>query len=240
MTRAARPFWALLLALASVAAFCARRAEAQTAVVTEAPKARRDVWQLAGGVRSMFVRSSGLDPFSEDDHLAQFSAALSRELGTPVPRGPGLAVGLGFDAGSTSSVARAAETSLSVTRLLAFIEGRYHLSPRFYGFGRLAPGLAHTSARLREPSAPAGAALVAERSTFALDASVGAAFCVSDVDHKVGVWLLADAGYGWAPARPMRLTADLSERDQERVAPLDLGPFAPRGVLLRFALALSY
>lgn len=239
MTGAARPC-SMLLVLASVAGFSVRPAAAQTPLVTEDSKPRRDVWQLAGGGRSMFVRSPGLDPFSENDHLGQFSAALSHELGTPAPRSFGIAVGLGFDVGSTSSLARGAETSLSLSRLLALVEGRYHVSPRFYGFGRFAPGLSYTSARLRDPSAPAGAALVAERGTFAVDASAGAAFCINDVHQKVGLWFLADLGYGWAPARPMRLSADLAQRDKERVAPLELGSFAPRGVLLRFAIALSY
>jgi hypothetical protein len=215
-------------------------ARAQFALLEQTPQPRADAWQVVVGVRNALIRSSGFDPFSENDHLPQFSMSASRALSKPAARGLGVAVGLGFDVGSSSSFARNADSDITLSRFLLLAEARYHLSPRLYGFGRLAPGASRGTARLREASSPAYAPLLDSFTTLAVDASAGAAFCVSGMSSRIGAWLLADVGYGWTPQHHLRLSPDLAERDSDKVAPLDLGTLAARGVLFRFSFALSY
>ena len=215
-------------------------ARAQLTVLEDSPSPRADTWQLAAGARNALIRSGGFDPFSGNDHLSQFSMSLLRALSTPSAAGLGFAVGLGFDVGAASAFARSANADLTLSRFLLIAEGRYHFFPRLYAFGRLAPGLSHGTAALREASAPGYAPLVDGFTTLAVDASAGAAFCVSGMQSRVGAWLLADAGYGWTPQHHLRLSPDLAERDRDNVAPLDLGNFAARGILIRVAFALSY
>jgi hypothetical protein len=161
-------------------------------------------------------------------------------LSKPAARGLGLAVGLGIDIGGSSSFARNADSDLTLSRFLLLAEGRYHVFPRLHAFGRLAPGVSRGSATLREASSPGYAPLLDSFTTLAVDASAGAAFCFSGLYSQIGAWLLADVGYGWTPQHHLRLSPDLAERDRDKVAPLDLGNLAARGILFRFALALSY
>ena len=109
-----------------------------------------------------------------------------------------------------------------------------------YLFARLAPGLLHGSAEIDDASSPAGATLGATFDTFSVDMGAGAALRLTTAAHaRLGVWLVADGGYGWAPAQTLVLSPSLGS-DSDKAGSLDLGALAPRGGFFRVALALSY
>jgi len=221
---------------------CARAASAQQM----APQIERSgpaslaapTWTLAAGVRTMYVKDPGLDPFSTDDGLAQFSLAGTRAI---VHRDNlALAAGLELDAGSTAATARGASTHLALTTFSAIVEGRYQPAWRVQLFARLSPGLLHGAASMTDLSAPAGAGLGTSFDTFSLEAAAGGAFCIAVLPgSRVGLWLFADGGYAWAAAQHLVLTPALGA-DQNKAGAQDLGTLAPRGGFFRLALGLSY
>ncbi|HVY37883.1 MAG TPA: hypothetical protein VHM31_08105 [Polyangia bacterium] len=195
-------------------------------------------WMLAAGVRTLYIKGAGYDPFSSDDAFVQFSLA---GTGALVRRNQlSLAGGIGLDVGASSAHARGSATDLHMTRVSALVEGRYQPASRLYFFARLAPGLLHGSAQIDDASSPAGATMKATFDTFALDAGAGAAFRLGRIARpQLGAWLVADGGYGWAPAQSLVLAPSLGS-DSDKAGSLDLGTLAPRGGFFRLALALSY
>jgi hypothetical protein len=228
--------WGLLALVLTTA----RGARAQTAIEEAGrPLVRPPVWEVAGGVRTMFIEERGYDPFSADDALVQFSLTATRAL----VRADSLALvaGVGLDLGGSSATARGAPSSLTLTRVSALAEGRYQPLSQLYLFARLAPGLLHGSATIDDASSPtASGGLNGDFDSFSLDASGGGAFCFGDVGRlHVGAWLIADGGYGWVAAKPLVLAPPLGA-DQSKAGTLDLGTLAARGGFFRIALALSY
>jgi hypothetical protein len=206
--------------------------------VTPEPPLRPPIWEITAGVRTVFIKDPGFDPFSSNDGFVQFSLSGTRAI----VRNDRLAfvAGIGLDVGSSSATARNAPSSLSLTRLSALAEGRYQPWQRFYLFARLAPGLLHGTATIDDGASPAGSELTASFDTFSLDAGAGAAFCLSPVGAAhIGVWLVADGGYGWAPTEHLLLAPTLGA-DQNKAGTLDLGTLAPRGGFFRIALALGF
>jgi hypothetical protein len=206
-------------------------------------KPRGDAWQATVGVRTMLIRDAGYDPFSTDDSLVQVALSATRVL-TRQDR-LALAVGADFDYGASDATARGAPSSLALTRLALFAEGRYALHPRLYAFLRAAPGVLNVSASVQDASAPpisgATPASLTEKFTVpSLEGSLGAAACLAPASSPVGAWIVAQAGYGWAPSHALLLSPDVGSADQSKVAPLDLGTLAPRGAFLTFAFAVSY
>jgi hypothetical protein len=203
-----------------------------------APVPRADRFQIAAGGGGLFIRSSGLDPFSREDAVGRFSLSLSGVVWSQERLR--LAVGLGLDAGTTSASARGASSDLGLTLFSASAEARYTFASRFYAFGRLAPGLQHASARLRESSAPQSAALTDTFTTAALSTSAGVAFNVNGPLAAAGVWFVFDGGYLLAPSRELALRPDLDGNGADQLGTLDLGSIAARGAFFRVSLALSY
>jgi hypothetical protein len=230
---------AALLAVLCLSLLGAGRARAQTAIEEAAgPLVRPPVWELAAGVRTMFIRSAGYDPFSTDDALTQFSLVGTRAL----VRADHLALvaGLGLDVGGSSATARGAPSSLTLTRVSALVEGRYQPAARLYLFARLAPGLLHAAASIDDVSTPGASSLSTTFDAFSLDAGGGAAFCIGDIGRvHVGAWLLADGGYGWVAAQDLVLAPGLGS-DQSKAGTLDLGTLAPRSGFFRISFAVSY
>jgi hypothetical protein len=239
-----------LAALAGGALVAPPRAQAQTPQGWQSPSPtlqtpqvptpppRKDRWQVAAGGGALWVGSAGLDPFSNEDAVGRFSLSAN---GVVWRRDHvALAVGLGMDIGTTSARARGATSELRLTMVSATAEGRYLLAPRFYAFGRLAPGAQHGATRLNEPSAAGSTALIGSFTTAALAASAGAAFCLNGPLAAAGAWLIADGGYLLAPSRPLTLRPDLGDGEIAQLGTLDLGTIAPRGAFFRLSFALSY
>jgi hypothetical protein len=237
MTVARRKAPLAALAL-SVAGVCSVNARAQTIETSALPALRPATWEVSAGVRTMYIKSAGFDPFSTNDGFVQFSLS---GLGVVARKNRlSLAVGAGLDVGSSSASARNAPSSLSLTHPSALAEGRYQPWSRLYLFARLAPGLMHGTATINDASSPSGSGLTADFDAFALDASAGGGFCLGAVGTaQLGVWLLADGGYGWVAGQHLVLGPTLNG-DQNKAGTLDLGTLAPRGGFFRISLALSY
>ena len=231
---------ALLAALAlSLASALSANARAQTIEESAPPALRPPTWEVSAGVRTMYIKSAGFDPFSTNDGFVQFSLS---GLGVIARSGRlSLAVGVGLDVGSSSATARNAPSSLSLTHPSALAEGRFQPWSRLYLFARLAPGLVHGTATIDDASSPSSSGLTTDFDAFSLDAGAGGAFCLGAVGTvRVGVWLLADGGYGWVAAQDLVLAPTLSAADQSKSGTLDLGTLAPRGGFFRISMALSY
>jgi len=228
----------LLLALGLSLAALSANAHAQTIEESASPALRPPTWEVSAGVRTMYIKSAGFDPFSTDDGFVQFSLS---GLGVVARRDRlSLAVGVGLDVGSSSATARNAPSSLSLTHPSVLAEGRYQPWSRLYLFARLAPGLVHGAASINDASSPSGSGLTADFDAFSLDASGGGAFCFGAVGAaRVGVWLLADGGYSWVAGQDLVLAPTLNS-DQTKAGTLDLGTLAPRGGFFRIAMALTY
>jgi hypothetical protein len=193
-------------------------------------------WFVSVGPRISLIRGAGYDPFSTNDVLAQFSAtglhsfASSSRLST--------AVGLQWDAGSAQADARGANASLSLSRVAAVVEERFVPRPWLYAFGRLAPGWLFASASLDDASTVAR--LESSYSSFCLDASGGLAGRLNPGPQPVGVWFLAESGYGWAPAHSLGLAPALPAADKDKAGVTPLADLAPRGAFFRFSIAMDF
>jgi hypothetical protein len=98
----------------------------------------------------------------------------------------------------------------------------------------------HGSASLDDQTSPNGSELSEGFDLFSLDATGGAAVCLGAIGSiRVGAWLLADGGYGWAASHHLVLAPAL-DADQNKAGTLDLGTLAPRGGFFRIALALGF
>ncbi len=252
--RARPPMWLARLAplaAASAIAMLAARAQAQVyapaapgvsapagyaAPPPPAPEPAFERWQVALGVRTSLVRDAGFDPFSTGDLLAQFSATVMHTLRA----GDGFvpALGLAADIGSSSATARGAEAQFNTWRLALVLEPRFVPRPGFYVGARIAPGLLHTSASLRDSSAPAP--LSAAYSTLSIDGSLSAGVRLTPGAGSIGLWLVADAGYGWAPRRTLTLVPELPARDASKAGATELGSLSSRGMFGRVSVAASY
>jgi hypothetical protein len=231
---------ALLVALGlSLAGAVSTTARAQTIEKSAPPALRPPTWEVSAGVRTMYIKSAGFDPFSTNDGFVQFSLSAS---GVVARSGRlSLAVGAGLDVGSSGATARGAPSSLSLTHPSALAEGRYQPWSRLYLFARVAPGLVHGTATIDDASSPSSSGLTTEFDAFSLDAGAGGAFCLGAVGvARVGVWLLADGGYGWVAGQDLVLGPTLGAGDQSKGGTLDLGTLAPRGGFFRISMALTY
>src|SRR4051812_44131073 len=230
---------ALLVTLGlSLAGAVSANARAQTIEASAPPALRPPTWEVSAGVRTMYIKSAGFDPFSTNDGFVQFSIS---GLGVVARKDRlSFALGVGLDVGSSSANARTAPSTVSLAHPSALAEGRYQPCPRLYLFARLAPGLVHGTAPIHDASSPAGSGLTADFDAFSLDAGGGAAFCLAALGTApVGLWLLADGGYSWVAAQDHILAPTLNG-DQNKAGTLDLGTLAPRGGFFRISMALSY
>jgi hypothetical protein len=234
----ARKSLRLVLGLSMMGAVSAN-AQAQTIEESALPPLRPPTWEVSAGVRTMYIKSPGFDPFSTDDGFVQFSLS---GLGVVAREGRlSLAIGVGLDVGSSGATARNAPSSLSLTHPAALAEGRYQPWSRLYLFARVAPGLMHGTATIQDASSPASSSLTTDFDAFSLDAGGGGALCLGAVGTaRVGIWLLADGGYGWVAGQDLVLAPTLSATDQSKSGTLDLGTLAPRGGFFRISMALSY
>jgi hypothetical protein len=196
-----------------------------------------DRWQAALGMRTSWIRSAGFDPFSDNDALAQGSLAVTRALDLGLPA-LSLVLGLSLDLGHSDAVTRAIDADLDLQRTALVLEPRYLLAPGVYIGLRLAPGLQHLSASLHDRSAPS--ALAAAFWVPSVDASLTAGARLNPAAARVGVWLLAEGGYGWSPARDLTLSPELPPGDASKAGAISLGTLSARGPFLRISLALGY
>jgi hypothetical protein len=197
---------------------------------------RAEPWQIAAGFRTALLRSAGYDPFATDDSFTQFSVTATRAFRT----GPtfATAVGVAWDTGGASAQARGSDTNLSLTRLGGLVEERWAPRPWVYAFARVSPAWLHGTAKVTDPTI--AAPLRTTFSTFSLDASLGGALRVGPRSGSVGLWLLFDSGYGWAPDQRIALAPALPDQDSNKAGVTTFADLAPRGVFFRGAVALAF
>jgi len=197
-------------------------------------------WLVSIGWRQGFVSNSGLDPFSENNAVPQFSLGAGRTL---LADGNLSLVGMAiWDVGMLESSARGAKTTLAVNRLTLGAEGRYHFVRRLYAFGRLAPGALNWSASLED--GVAGLTQTDSAWSFAGDLSAGAAFEFAGAERGASkrprAWIAFDGGYGWAGSSKLDLKPENEAEAPVRAQPLALGELAVRGPFLRFSVSGTY
>jgi hypothetical protein len=204
----------------------------------EAADAKPETVQGTIGMRGTLIRSTGFDPFSTSDMLPQISLSVEH----PFPRQGafGVAAGVGMDYGEANADARGTPSTFKAWRLSVVLEGRYYPRPYAYAFARVAPGMLRAAAVLNDTSSPNGNQLADHFDLPAVDGSAGAAFRLSGPANPVAAWLCVEAGYGWARSHHLFLAPAAPERDQAKLAPVDLGTIDPRGAFMRLALAITY
>jgi hypothetical protein len=231
---------AALAAVVAAAGGVARAADGLTPAIETVGGARATrppgAWFVSAGARVSLLRSAGFDPFSTNDALAQFSATALRAFAT----GPALAtaVGLQWEGGSADAQARGADAHLSLTRAALVLEERYVPRPWAYAFARVAPGIVFGEARLDDLATPAR--LESSFSAFGLDASGGLAGRLNPGPHPVGVWVVAEGGYGWSGSRALSLAPALPASDRDKSGVTPFGDISASGAFFRFAVALDY
>jgi len=222
----------------AVASLAAPAPAAAQMIQRVAAKPKAETWQAAAGLRTNLVRSTGYDPFSGDDILAQLSLGIEHVI----LRSDRFvfAAGIGGDYGRTSSMARGASSELAVGRISLIAEGRYQPWERGYGFVRFAPGWLGMAASLTDASAPNAATLEDRFGVLSADISAGAAARLSPAPDPIAAWVTLEGGYSWAGSHHLQLAPGAAARDQAKLAPLDLGTIDPRGGFFRLALVVTY
>jgi hypothetical protein len=205
---------------------------------------------LSLGVRTDLVRSRAFDPFSASDDLQQSSLG-ARYTVHASELGVGFGVGVAWDHGSSTATARSASTALTLDRLSLTVEGRAPLSRHFTALVRVAPGLLRRSTTLTDGSLPNAPYTLASAGTasqtassVSADASVGMEFLVGRLQAAtlpVGLSLLADGGYSYAPAREVVFSSAASTAVGGRTdQPVRFGKLAIGGVFFRLAAAVLF
>jgi hypothetical protein len=196
------------------------------------------VWTGEIGYRASFVTDPGLNPFSPDDQLGQFSMGAERAV---FARGRfAFATGLFWDVGGTSATARGDDASIIVHRFTLPLEARFGFAPWLYAFTRASAGAALVRAEVDDFTAPAH--LIHSSWVPVLDLSAGGAYRIGNGggEGKLGVWVIAEGGYGWAGRASLLLSPDLASDDPRRTGSVDLGTISLHGAFLRTGLALAF
>jgi hypothetical protein len=174
---------------------------------------RYDLIRLNVGLRVGYIPNRAFDTFASSDVLSQLSIDGTYPLltkGKVV-----LGVGLGWNVGGRSDTVRGFESSVTAHRLSVPIEGRYHVKPWLYGFGKLAPGAAVMSASVKDGALPGG--LSATGWAFSADASVGASILLGSHKHldrrALRLWATPEIGYAYTTDAPLRASAGRDDKD---------------------------
>lgn len=169
---------------------------AESAEATAGPP-RYDLIRVNAGVRIGYVTDRGFDSFASNDVLPQFSVDATYPLLTRNKLV--LGVGLGWDAGGRSDTVRGLTSSMGLHRFSVPIEGRYHILPGLYGFGKIAPGTTFVSTTIKDNATPDD--LTSSAWAFSADASVGASILMgprANMDKRgVRFWITPEFGYSF-------------------------------------------
>jgi hypothetical protein len=195
---------------------------------------------LQFGVRTLFIPSSGYDPFAESNGLAQASIAGTF---TPWRSLPFSAHAIAeWDIGGSNATARGAATNLTMFRFALGVEGRYEPISRLYFFAKLAPAAIHARADIEDYAL--SATLKARSWTWALDTTGGAALRLGNAgkehDPSATFWLMLEMGYSFAGEAEMVLTPGAIDDEPRRFGSVALPGLEPSGFLTRFAGAITF
>jgi hypothetical protein len=157
---------------------------------------RFDLVRVNAGFKFGYIPTSGFDQFASSNVLSQFSIDGTYPV---LHRGRVVVgVGLGWDVGGRTDKLRGFDTSLTAHRLAVPIEGRYHVTPWLYGFGKLSPGATAMLVKLSTGGSPS---LTDTAWAFSADASLGASFLMGPrqrLDKRAPrFWLTPELGYSY-------------------------------------------
>jgi hypothetical protein len=232
---------ALALAAASltVRASAAPEGDEMSRAESEDAAAHRFPRDLAfhGGLRVVFAADPGLGPYMTTGSIPELALGASLPL---LRQGRfSLAALAEWDVGSRSASTRGDTTSLTVNRLAGGFEGRLALAPRLYAFARLAPSATHVGASIDDVAA-SGRPLEAGGWTWGLDATGGAALMIGGGPRtRFHLWLVADAGYGFSGAVPMRFAPPVEVGDPRTFGAVQLPDARTQGAVGALNLALA-
>jgi hypothetical protein len=195
--------------------------------------------RLDVGARTQFVKSAGLDPFSEKDALPQLS--LQASFGFWAQDALSLAVVGGFDYGSSSANARSDQASLDMRRFILAPEVRYHLFRVLALTAKVGPTITREAVEL---SGGLDTSMVQSSWKMGFDATAGAAVelwgYADGKSHKPRLWLMGEGGYGWTAPMKLDLKPNDSGAVPQRLTPLGLGELSLAGPLFRVTVGLSF
>jgi hypothetical protein len=192
--------------------------------------------KLSGSLRFDKVASNGYDAFSKSDVLGAFSVDYTHTV--LVRNRWSLALGGQIDLAGSISEVRGFNTQLGARRFLLVTEARYHLHPRLYGYGKIAPGGTWLSASLSDPSSALRRSDNA--GIFTGDLALGAAFLVSEAKHPdkhaLRLWFAAEGGLAASSSHTWSFTTG---KNDSREGGTQLGSISLTAPMMRFALAAS-
>jgi hypothetical protein len=192
--------------------------------------------KLSGSLRFDKVASDGYDAFAKSDVLGAFSIDYTHTV--LVSNRWSLALGGQIDLAGSISEVRGFNTQLGARRFLLVTEARYHLHPRLYGYGKIAPGATWLSASLSDPSS----ALRRNDNAgiFTGDLALGAAFLVSEAKHPdkhaLRLWFAAEGGLAVSSSHTWSFTTG---KNDSREGGTQLGTISLTAPMMRFAVAAS-
>jgi hypothetical protein len=195
---------------------------------------------LQFGLRITNIPSSGFDPFSDSNGLAQGSMAATF---TPWRSLPFSVHGIAeWNIGGTQARARGAGTRLTMYRFALGAEARFEPISRLYFFAKLVPSAIHARAEVEEMSL--GAELKARSWTWALDTTGGAAYRIGnsgkESDPSATFWVMLEMGYSFAGEARMVLTPGEIEDEPRRFGSVALPGLDPSGFLTRFGGMVTF
>ncbi len=201
------------------------------------PRWKRDV-ELGLGVRMMFMPDTGFGPYASNDVLGQIALTGGLEL---LRAGRfSLALAAEWDGGGRSAQARGTVSSIFLHRFSGGLEARFALAPRLIGFVKAAPVAVYVHATIED-------ALVVDRPieanewTWGLDATAGGRLLLAGKPQSwARLWLVAEAGYGFAGSTPMRFAPSQEVDDPRDFSPIALPDLRPSGAIARLGLTLGF
>jgi hypothetical protein len=173
---------------------------------------RYDTIRINAGVKMGYIPNSGFDAFSKNDVLPSFSIDGTYPLMTSGKLV--LGAGLGWDVGGRSDTVRGLSSALNVHRLSVPIEGRYHIAPSIFAFGKVSPGATAMMASVKETS---GSDLSTTAWAFSADASVGTSIQITPRNHydrrEVRFWITPEIGYSFTTSASLNTNLGRDEKE---------------------------
>ncbi len=222
-----------LVAGARLRALEARPAADRVEAPEEPPQPPARPTEIAAGARVMVVSSTGLDPYSSGDVLAQASVGFAQTV-VKLDRFSLLGVAE-YDFGMAGASVRGNESSLAVHRMALGLESRLRVASRLYLFAKAAP-----SVLALRGSITTGAAepLVARPWTWGLDTTGGGGLRLGGI--ATSLWLVGEVGYAFGGEAPMRYAPAADASDPQRYGTVMLPTLRLAGPVSRLALAIAF
>jgi hypothetical protein len=200
-------------------------------------------FQIDLGLRSVLVANTGFEPYggSGVNLLSQLAIGASY---LPLQIDPfTLGAGLEYDVGARSERTRGQDFAITAHRLAASVVGDFTIIRYVHLFARVAPAALYLHGSITDGALPERP-LVANRWTWAVDVTGGAAFMLGAVGDRdapdVGFWIATELGYCFAGKANMTYAPESDDEDPRRFGSIDLPSVRPHGAVNRLSFGLSF